>query len=110
MLDKTFTSTLSGLETFQAAYKVHPCIASEKWKLESQRRFSRHIKPKHLLWALHFMKAHSPQYGERIMAAVMKCDRKTFRKYVWPVMEHVAKLRCIVVSFALFFLEFEIGK
>jgi len=46
-------------------------------------------EPKHLLWALHLMKVYNPT--EEVLAARMKCDAKTFRKYSWFFIEAISR-------------------
>ena len=50
--------------------------------------------PKHLLWALHFMKVY-PKQSPVCPAAV---DPKTYRKWVWAFIDAVANLVDVVVS------------
>lgn len=55
------------------------------------------VHPKHLLWALIFLK----QYNiEEVNAKLAACDEKTFRKWVWLFVEMIAELESNVVSSA----------
>jgi hypothetical protein len=56
--------------------------------------------PKHLLWALHFMKAY-PLQAQRCAAVGGSggaVDPKTYRKWVWAYIEAVSDLKLEVVS------------
>ena len=55
---------------------------------------------KHLLWALHFMKAY-PKQGPAcatVGASAGAVDAKTFRKWVWAFIKAIAELEEVVVS------------
>ena len=57
-------------------------------------------RPKHLLWALHFMKAY-PKQGPAcatVGASAGAVDAKTFRKWVWAFIRAIAELEEVVVS------------
>ncbi len=57
-------------------------------------------RPKHLLWALHFMKAY-PKQGPGcsvVGASAGAVDPKTFRKWVWALIRAIADLEEAVVS------------
>lgn len=61
-------------------------------------------RPKHLLWALHFMKAY-PKQGPGcsvVGASAGAVDPKTFRKWVWDFIRAIADLEEAVVSNFLF--------
>jgi len=56
--------------------------------------------PKHLLWALHFMKTY-PKQGPGccvVGASAGAVDPKTFRKWVWAFIKAIAELEEAVVS------------
>ncbi len=58
-------------------------------------------KPKHLLWALYFLKVY-PREGPGCSAvggSKSAIDPKTMRKWVWLFFEHIAELADHVVSF-----------
>ncbi len=57
-------------------------------------------RPKHLLWALHFMKTY-PKQGPAcatVGAPAGAVDAKTFRKWVWAFIRTIAELEEVVVS------------
>ncbi len=58
-------------------------------------------EPKHLLWALYFLKVY-PREGPECSAvggSKGAIDPKTMRKWVWLFLEHIAKLVDNVVSY-----------
>ena len=56
--------------------------------------------PKHLLWALHFMKVYPKQSAgcSAVGASAGAVDPKTHRKWVWAFIDAVANLVDVVVS------------
>ena len=68
-------------------------------------------RPKHLLWALHFMKAY-PKQGPAcatVGASAGAVDAKTFRKWVWAFIRAIAELEEVVVSIFLIYSQREDG-
>jgi len=59
--------------------------------------------PKHLLWALHFMKAHplQAQGWAAVGGSGGAVDPKTYRKWVWVYIEAISDLKLEVVSLLL---------
>ena len=57
-------------------------------------------RPKHLLWALHFMKVYPKQSPgcSAVGASAGAVDPKTHRKWVWAFIDAVANLVDVVVS------------
>ena len=49
--------------------------------------FPTRTKPKHLLWALTFLKTYET---EPLMARKFHCTRPTVRKYIWPIVEEIS--------------------
>lgn len=62
------------------------------WKFDRKKPA---YKPKHLLWALHFMKCYPT---ENQMASTVNEDEKTLRKWVWIFIDALAGLKSEVVS------------
>lgn len=46
-------------------------------------------EPKHLLWTLYFLLTYTT---ERRMCCVLRADRKTIRKFTWPIISAIASL------------------
>ena len=51
------------------------------------------LQPKHLLWALLFLKVYNT---EEVNSSIVGCNEKTFRKWTWKVIEGLSKM--LVVS------------
>jgi hypothetical protein len=49
-------------------------------------------KPRHLLWALLFLKLYS---CEHVSAAMCRCDEKTYRKWAWIYVDKLADLKLV---------------
>jgi hypothetical protein len=68
------------------------------WKRILQKNrgsMPRGASPKHLLWALHFLK----DYGmEAVLTTFLMADEKTIRKWVWYMVEAIASMDDDVVS------------
>lgn len=82
---------------FRAIFGVHWGVAAEVWYLLDDHYPDIHRRPKHLFWALIFLK----QYGNEQSHCMMiggGASLKTFRKWVWKVLEGMADLSAVVVS------------
>ena len=72
---------------FRALFGVSPEGCQDLWKL-SYRFQKAGTQPKHLLWALMLLKVYTT---EDVLVSMAGCDRKTFRKWVWPTI-HAMRL------------------
>ena len=52
-------------------------------------------RPKHMLWALHFLKTYDIEVR---IAKSYYVTRKTFRKWLWPTVREIARARHTIVS------------
>ena len=76
-------------------YGCSPEICAILWNIvERQCSIYDNVRPKHLLWALLFLKLYLP-----IQAAVafIGCDEKTYQHYVWVVIDGIRYARCDMV-------------
>ena len=74
---------------------------SKNWALlERDSLFPEGGRPKHLLWAFHFMKVYPKQSPgcSAVGASAGAVDPKTHRKWVWAFIYAVANLVDVVVS------------
>jgi len=55
-------------------------------------------KPKHLLWALIFLKNYST---EKVHSIIAGCDVKTFRKWSWEYVGYIACLKTVRLSYII---------
>ncbi len=76
-------------------------VVQETWELlERDSLLPEGGHPKHLLWALHFMKVY-PKQSPGCLAfggSAGAVDPKTHRKWVWAFIDAVANLVDVVVS------------
>ncbi len=76
-------------------------IVKKTWELlERDSLLPEGGRPKHLLWALHFMKVYPKQSPGclAVGASTGAVDPKTHRKWVWAFIDAVANLVDMVVS------------
>ena len=55
------------------------------------------VEPKHLLWALMFLKLYGTE--DNVVSLAGGCDDKTYRKWVWIMIINLSDLEQEVVSF-----------
>lgn len=67
-------------------YKVHPNLP-------------KHSLPKHILFALLFLKLYD---STEVLASMCQVDEKTFRKWLWPVVNSISNLNLVrIILFEL---------
>ena len=77
-------------ERFAAAFGCSPKVAAALWnRLDGKDLLPRDALVKHLLWGLAFLKLYNV---ERAQAPPSGADEKTFRKWVWIVLDALAEL------------------
>lgn len=91
-------SEIQGLKRFKAFYGVTPRICNVLWTL-IESNSAEFFEPKHLLWALNFLKQYNVEATSR---AIFGADEKTLRKYIWLIIDLLADLD-IVRIYAMFF-------
>ena len=77
---------------FVAAFGVNVHVVSKIWDhmqcyIENQPAVKK-MKPHHLLWGLYFLKQYATSV---LMAQYWGCSDKTFRKWIWLVVERMAQ-------------------
>ena len=77
---------------FWALFGVGPCACSDLWRL---CEFSQETKPKHLLWALLFLKTYAT---EAVLCTLAGTTRKTLRKWIWRIIFSMDNKKGSVVS------------
>ena len=85
-----------GDRDFRGLFGISANVCSVAWNLCD---FPSGTKPKHLLWALLFLKVYGTETV--LISIVGGPTRKTFRKWVWTVIEEIASKVPSVVSFLL---------
>lgn len=68
---------------YRALFGVSPEGTADIWKL-AYPHLKTGTRPKHLLWTLLLQKVHAT---EDVLCKIARCDRKSFRKWVWPTMK-----------------------
>jgi hypothetical protein len=83
------------LERFTGFYGVRPIVVAVLWDMLFDWTRNTTCMPKHLLWSLHFCKTYDT---ETVIAAKFGIDEKTYRKWLWFVLNGIESLRPHVVS------------
>lgn len=87
------------LKRFKCLFGVSPWLVSIIWKrvfCENPPVTEVTLRPIHLLWSLLFLKTYA---SETLIASYIGKDEKTFRKYNWLVLLHMAHSASRVVRF-----------
>jgi hypothetical protein len=84
-----------GDATFRSIFGCSPQICSTLWNYVSANHNATKAgaRPHHLLWALHFLKLYNPV---RASAAMIGCDAKTYRKWVWMILTILTEVDDVV--------------
>jgi hypothetical protein len=83
-------------DKFMSLYGTEPVVAALLWDLLPD-----HVKekpgcePKHLLWALNFLKSYDTAINNGIC---FRCDETTFQKWTWYLLKHIKTLTPQIVS------------
>jgi hypothetical protein len=86
---------------FREFFGTSVLVIEKIWELlERNSLLPEGCHPKHLLWALHFMKVYPKQSQgcSAVGASAGAVDPKTHRKWVWAFIDAIANLVDIVVS------------
>ena len=82
-------------DKFRSMYGCSPEICAILWNIvERQCSIYDNVHPKHLLWALLFLKLYLPI---QVAVAFIGCDEKTYQRYVWVVIDGIRYARCDTV-------------
>ena len=73
---------------FRALFGVSPVVCAAAWSIAGPQ-LPRGARPKHLLWALMFLKIYGTEHTH---AAIAHVDEKTFRKWSWAILELISNL------------------
>ena len=83
---------------FRSLFGVGLQVCCQTYRLcEQSNNLPDRCEPKFFLWALMFLKLYDT---ESVLARMAKTTRKTYRKWVWPVLECIARLYPQVVSYS----------
>ena len=90
-------------QKYVAHFGVDSLVTAKIWDM-TKPSLPTKVKPKHLLWALMFMKVYN---SELVLASWAGVTPKTYRKYCWMIIEAIAKqVRNVVSSKKTFFFLF----
>lgn len=78
---------------FRALFGVSPEVMAETWSLLQSSRPPK-SKPKHLLWALLFLKVYAT---ENVNSTLTGADEKTFRKWSWTFVHLISNLNSVSI-------------
>ncbi len=87
---------------FKAFFKLNFCVVDYVWK---KLRSSFFCSPVHFLWTLFFLKSKNP--NDKINAATMQTDKKTFRIHVISTLRKL--LQALPEVFCYIFIQFIIN-
>lgn len=76
---------------FQPLFGVSPALRAVAWNLMGSS-LPRGPSPRHLLWALLFLKVYATEHVSAIISGV---DEKTFRKWSWEFAALVSALKVV---------------
>ncbi len=80
------------LRRFMASFGVTPTCCRMLWD-QIYDDFPNGGRPKHLLWALYFLKTYA---SEHVACNVLRVDEKTYRKWVWIFVNLLATVPDVV--------------
>jgi hypothetical protein len=84
---------------FRAHFGVDSLVCSYIWAmLKAHSKLPKAAEPKHLLWALMWLKLYK---SEPAMVSIAKVHSNTFRKWVWKMVIGISDLYRTVVSIVM---------
>jgi hypothetical protein len=83
-------SVLINARRFKALFGVSASRCAHIWRrLQIDEVLPSKATPKHLLWALYFLKVYD---SENNMAGRCGCDEKTLRKWIWKMIDALCRM------------------
>lgn len=79
------------LRRYKSFFGISPTVCSIVWQ-ESKDDHPHGATPKHLLWALSFLKQYSTEHYRR---SIFQADEKTIRKWTWIFVELMSNLNTV---------------
>ena len=75
---------------FRSFFGCSSQVATALWnRARKKKLIPVDFSPKHMLWTLAFIKLYE---SEAVLAAICRCDEKTFRKWVWKGVDVLGEL------------------
>lgn len=93
LLAKSITNTRSE-RGYKAKFGASPDVCCDLWERLQPTRPKKSL-PKHLLWAMLFLKLYAT---EPVLSDMVGTTRKTFRHWSWRLVQSIQKLKPRVVS------------
>jgi hypothetical protein len=81
---------------FRSHFGVSPTVCFMIWEKCKSSFLVHNVLPRHLLWALMFLKIYAT---EDVLSTIAAVSRKTYRFWTWIVLMIIAKKKNDVVSF-----------
>jgi hypothetical protein len=78
---------------FLALFGVPPIHAYKLWRMIIDNGNPEKIAPKHLMWALFFLRTYN---REEVIATIMGVTEKTLRKWIWLVIKKLSSIDTLV--------------
>ena len=85
------------IRRFSALFGATPIACNRAWKM-IENYLPPGCLPKHLLWAMIFIKIYAT---EHVNATITESDEKTFRKWVWIILNSSSNLKLVCSIFKL---------
>ena len=79
---------------FRSLFGISPLVCVHLWTL-LYPQISKRTEPRHLLWALLFLKSYA---NEVVLSAMTGADEKTQRHWIWTITRAIASLRIVSVA------------
>ena len=104
-INRTTSSTIEARREaeFRSAFGVSSAVCSHTWEYLSSShekvKGQTKAKPTHQLWALMFLKTYDT---EIFLCSLLSTSERTFRKWVWIMIEAISNLYDDLVSFLIF--------
>jgi hypothetical protein len=97
---KNGETTTAEDRNFRSQFGVNWHVCEHIWSLLDEfGKYKGRREPKHLLWALLFLKVYG---NETTHASIVLTTRKTFRKWAWNVIEELSELSVLKVRSCFF--------
>ena len=90
---KQLTLSKSFDRDFRSLFGCSPVVCGVLWV---KCKFKNWVEPKHLLWALMFLKVYATEKTLATLAGIG--DRQKYRETIWPILTNISKLKKSVVS------------
>lgn len=92
-------STYVALRRFKAFFGVTPTVCAICWEVLKDN-LPQGAEPKHLLWALLFLKQYCSEHNRR---SILGADEKTIRKWTWLFVDLLSRLDVVMILYSLIF-------